>query len=82
MRNFLKRPSPIVFVIVAAVVLGSVDWLIRSGATAPGAATDGISHSSDDCPVCRLPLHGRSNEPSKLGPKYRAKADLTEDSND
>jgi hypothetical protein len=79
MRNLLKQPSPIVLVIFGAVILGSVDLMTRTPAPAPTAASAVPSHSQK-CPVCQLPLHGRSNEASKLGPEPATALALNEHS--
>lgn len=77
MRNFLKQPSPLMLVIVGALMLGWVELMTRPSPLAPAAAS-APSHSHE-CPVCQLPLHGRSNEPSKLGPESAVALDLSED---
>jgi hypothetical protein len=79
MRNPLKQPSPIVLVIVATVILGSVYLMTRTADPAPTAASAVPSHSQE-CPVCQLPLHGRSNEASRLGPEPATALDLNEHS--
>ena len=65
--------------IVAAVMLGSVEWITRTPAPAPTAASDVRAHAHE-CPVCQLPLHGRANESSRFGPEHRAAVDLNDNS--
>jgi hypothetical protein len=72
MPKFLKQPGPGVLLIAAAAVLGSVKLMMT---TAPAAASHGTSHSHE-CPICRLPVHGPGNEPSKFGPESDASAHL------
>ena len=75
MRNFLKLPSPRLFLILAAAALGSVELMPPTTRTAPAAASHGASHSHE-CPICQLPVHGPGDEPSKFGPDSTASADL------
>jgi hypothetical protein len=75
MRNFLKQPSPRLLLILAAAALGSVELMTPTTPTAPAAASHGSSHS-EECPICRLPLHGAGDEPSKFGAESAASADL------
>jgi hypothetical protein len=78
MRNFLKQPSPSLFLILAAAALGSVELMpptTPNARSAPAAASHGRSHSHE-CPICQLPLNGPDDEPSKFGPDPTAGADL------
>jgi hypothetical protein len=80
MRNFLKQPSPRVFLIIAAAVLGSVELMTPTtptARTAPAAASDGRSHSHE-CPICQLPAHGQSDEPSIFGAASSVALDVRE----
>ena len=70
MQNFLTKSAPGLLAISAAAVVGYVLLMPPAATAGRPAAVETASHISD-CPVCRLPLYGRTATPSKLGYDFR-----------
>jgi hypothetical protein len=66
MQNFLTKSSPGLLAIVTVTGLGYFVLMPPIAPPARAAAPEIASHSAQ-CSVCRLPLFGRSGEPSILG---------------
>jgi hypothetical protein len=66
MQNFLTKSSPGLLAIVTVTGLGYFVLMPPIAPPARAAAAEIASHS-DKCSVCRLPLFGRSGEPSIFG---------------
>jgi hypothetical protein len=77
MQNILTKNSSGLLAIVTAAGLG---YFALTPPTAPPArsAAPEIAFHSAECLVCRLPRHGRTGEPSILGPYPDASEDSAE----
>ncbi len=67
MRNFLNKSIPGLLAIVMVAGLGYFVLTPPSPPVVQAAAIEIASHT-DKCAVCRLPLYGRGDMSSKLGP--------------
>lgn len=66
MLNFLTRSGPGLLVVGATAALGYA-VLMPPGAPSAQAAASEIANHSAQCTVCRLPLFGAGETPSKNG---------------
>jgi hypothetical protein len=66
MRNFLTKSGPGLLAIAMVAGLG---YFVLTPPEAPAgqSAASELAFHDADCLVCRLPLHGRGTEASRLG---------------
>jgi hypothetical protein len=66
MRNFLTQSAPGLLAIAMVAGLG---YFVLTPPAAPAGQTalSELAFHDADCLVCRLPLHGRGTEASRLG---------------